>query len=96
MIQASGDRLQVIGPMTIAVATQLKSAGESAIGTGASGTSIVDLSQVTEVDSASLAILFDWLRTARERGSGFSIDHPPESVRSLAQLYGVADLLPLA
>ncbi|WIM06965.1 MAG: STAS domain-containing protein [Candidatus Nitricoxidivorans perseverans] len=93
MIQASGDRLQVIGPMTIALATQLKSAGESAIGAGAS---VVDLSQVTEVDSASLAILFDWLRMARERGSDLSIDYPPESVRSLAQLYGVADLLPLA
>lgn len=93
MIQASGDRLQVVGPMTIALASRLKSAGESAIGAGAS---VIDLSQVTEADSASLAILFDWLRTARERGLALSIDHPPESVRSLAQLYGVADLLPLA
>lgn len=93
MIQSSGDRLQVVGPMTIALATRLKSAGESAIGAGAT---VVDLSQVTEVDSASLAVLFDWLRTAREKERALSIVHPPESVRSLALLYGVADLLPLA
>ena len=93
MIQLSGDRLQVVGPMTIAGALELKSSGESAIG---AGTSVVDLSQVTDVDSASLAVLFDWLRTAREQGVALSIAHPPESVRSLAQLYGVADLLPLA
>jgi phospholipid transport system transporter-binding protein len=93
MIRLSGDCLQVVGPMTIALATTLKSEGESAIGTGAS---VVDLSQVTEVDSASLAVLFDWLRTARGRGIPLSIAHLPENVRSLAQLYGVADLLTLA
>ncbi|MDP2752180.1 MAG: STAS domain-containing protein [Rhodocyclaceae bacterium] len=88
MIQSSGDQMQVIGPMTIARANQLISAGNALIDAGAV---TVDLSQVTDVDSASLAILFDWCRTAPKK---LTIRHLPEAMRTLAQLYGVVDLIP--
>lgn len=93
MLDLQGDRLHVIGPMVIASATELKSAGESAI---ASGAKFVDLGQVAEADSAAVTVLLAWVRAAQERKQEISILGTPDNIRSLATLYGVADLLPLA
>lgn len=93
MIELSGERLRVVGPMVIASATELKNAGEAAL---ASGASIVDLGQVTEADSSAVAILLAWVRVAQERKQAISILGTPDNIRSLATLYGVAEFLPLA
>jgi phospholipid transport system transporter-binding protein len=93
MIDVAGERLQVTGPMVIDTATVLKKAGDGAI---AAGAVVVDLSGVTDADSAAVAILLSWVRAAQERKQALSIVNPPSSIRSLAALYGVAELLPLA
>ena len=93
MIELSGERLRVVGPMVIASATELKNAGQAAL---ASGASIVDLGQVTEADSSAVAILLAWVRAAQERKQAISILGTPDNIRSLATLYGVAEFLPLA
>lgn len=93
MIEVSGDRLRVSGPMTIESAAALMAEGETAVRGGAA---VIDLSQVEDADSSALAVLFGWLRAAAGRNPGLTIVQPPESLRSLATLYGVADLLPLA
>lgn len=92
MIEVAGDRLQVLGPMVIASAAALKDEGVSAL---AAGATVVDLAGVTDADSAAVAVLLAWVRAAQERSQVISIVHSPESIRSLATLYGVADLLPL-
>lgn len=93
MIEVAGNRLRVVGPMVIASATALKADGDSAL---AAGASVIDLQAVTDADSAAVAVLLAWTRNAQERQQAITIEHPPESIRSLATLYGVADLLPLA
>lgn len=93
MIEIAGSSLRVTGPMVIATAAELKAAGMSAL---AGDTATVDLSQVTDADSSAVAVLLAWVRSAQERQRAISIVNSPESVRSLAALYGVADLLPLA
>ena len=93
MIELSGERLRVAGPMVMASAAELKKAGESAL---ASGARLVDLGAVTEADSAAVAILLAWVRAAQERHQALSIVATPDNIRSLATLYGVADLLPFA
>ena len=93
MIEISGERLKVSGPMVIATAAELRDAGEAALGNGAS---LVDLAEVTEADSSAVAVLLAWTRIATERGQGLAIVGVPPGVRSLAALYGVAELLPLA
>lgn len=92
MIEVAGDRLRVAGPMVIASATALKSAGESAL----DGVSVVDLARVDDADSAAVAVLLAWMRRASERQQPLTIVNAPESIRSLAALYGVAELLPFA
>lgn len=57
---------------------------------------IVDLAEVTEADSAALALLLEWMRRARGRGASISIRSLPAGLRSLADLYDVTGLLPVA
>jgi phospholipid transport system transporter-binding protein len=52
-----------------------------------------DLAQVTAVDSAAVATLIAWQRAATERGATLKFTNLPSSLQSLADLYGVADLL---
>ncbi|MBU1235758.1 MAG: STAS domain-containing protein [Gammaproteobacteria bacterium] len=93
MIEVAGDRLKVKGAMVIASAAELREAGESALVNGAS---VVDLTDVAEADSSAVAVLLAWTRIAAEKGQALAIVGVPQSVRSLAALYGVAELLPLS
>lgn len=93
MIEVADGRVRVTAPMVIGAAAELREAGESAL---LGGASVVDLSAVTEADSSAVAVLLAWTRIAGERGQALSVVGVPNSIRSLANLYGVAELLPLA
>lgn len=96
MIEQSGDRLRVTVPMVIANASALLEAGRKFLQAAPQAGVVFDLSAVVEADSSALAVIFAWLRTARERGATLCISNPPASMISLAGLYGVSDFLPLA
>lgn len=55
---------------------------------------LVDFSEVTDSDSAALAMLFDWMRVAVASGRSLRVSGLPPGLLSLAQLYGIDDLLP--
>jgi phospholipid transport system transporter-binding protein len=90
MIRVEGERLYVSGPATLATATQLLEAARAPL---AAGVRRVDLGEVTELDSSLLAVLFDWMRAAKAGGQALSLERLPADLKSLAQLYGVAELL---
>ena len=97
MIEQSGDSLRVTVPMVIANASALLEAGRRFLQAAPqTGKTVFDLSAVDEADSSSLTVVFAWLRSARERGVTLCIAHPPASMTSLAELYGVSEILPLA
>lgn len=81
------------GDMTLENASALLAAGVSAV---KQGTTHFDLSGVGAIDSSGLAVLFGWLRAAQAEGRQVTIANPPPSLKSLAEVYGVADLLPLS
>jgi phospholipid transport system transporter-binding protein len=54
---------------------------------------VVDLSGVTEVDSAAVSLLLEWRRMAQAASRRIAFVNIPANVQSLADLYGVADLL---
>lgn len=93
MINVTAGRMRVEAPMVMTGAAELKTLGEQAI---VSGATVIDLSRVTEADSSGVALLLAWVRLAKERNQALSIEHVPESIRSLAALYGVVELLPFA
>jgi phospholipid transport system transporter-binding protein len=97
MIEQADDRLRVTVPMIIVNARALLEAGRGLLPSGKNaGLTLLDLAAVSEVDSSALSVVFAWLRTAGERGVDLRLAHPPANLISLATLYGVSELLPLA
>jgi len=54
----------------------------------------VDFSKVEAVDSAAVSMLLGWARAARRGKHDLHLLNIPDSLLSLAHLYGVADLIP--
>lgn len=93
MIRDAGDRIEVSGPLTLGKAREMLEAGNALI---VRPEVTFDLAQVQEVDSSGLTIVFGWVRAARSQGKVVRISNPPQNLLSLAELYGVTELLPLA
>lgn len=60
-----------------------------------SGPLELDLSGVTRVDSAGLALLLELARHARARGRELRCVRAPEQLRRLAEFFGISALLSL-
>ena len=71
----------------------LSDAGRSAL---QPGEQVFVLRQVGDADSSALAVMLGWLRAASRSRSTVRFAHIPAGVRSLAELYGLTELLPLA
>jgi phospholipid transport system transporter-binding protein len=92
MIRRDGDRLYLSGPVTLANVASLLEEARAPL---AEGVREVDLGEVTDVDSSLLAALLAWLRESKSSGRPLSFSRMPPDLLTLAQLYGVAQLLPL-
>ena len=53
----------------------------------------LDFSGVDEVDSSALALILEYRRAAESAGKRVSVSNLPASLESLADLYGVTDLI---
>ena len=93
MIRREGERLLVDGAVTLANVAQVLEDGYAAIREGAGA---VDLKGITELDSSLLAMLLAWLRAAAQAGRKLRFDNLPAGLTTIAQLYGVDELLPAA
>jgi len=54
----------------------------------------IDLSAVSDVDTATISLLFEWLRQAHSRKCKVIYTNLPENLASLATLYGVLEFIP--
>lgn len=90
MIVRDGGVLRVQGPLTMANIVAMRAAGVELLD---GGELAVDLAAVTEVDSSALSLLLEWQRDARRRNLRLTFRNLPENLKSLAALYGVADLV---
>jgi phospholipid transport system transporter-binding protein len=93
MIVREADRLIVTAPLIMDNARALLEAGRDAL---LEGEQVIDLCQVVEADSSALAVMLGWMRAASLSRSTLKFTNIPAGVRSLAELYGVTELLPLA
>jgi phospholipid transport system transporter-binding protein len=60
---------------------------------GVAGRLTVDLGAVTEVDSAGLALMVEWLREARRAGGGLRFERIPEPMQAIARVSRLSELL---
>ena len=93
MIESVNGRLCVGCAMVTDNARRLFEQGQAMIVTGEQ---VFDLSAVAEADSSAVAVMLGWLRHAAMTGAVIRFAGVPAGVLSLAELYGVSDLLPLA
>jgi phospholipid transport system transporter-binding protein len=84
--------MTVSGPVTLANAASVLDEGRQHL---AEGVRTVDLGEVTDLDSALLALILAWLRDARAARRELAFANVPESLQTLSRLYGVEALLPL-
>ncbi len=84
--------IRLAGPLTLDTASRHIGALDAVSG---KEPVTVDLSQVTEADSAAVALLLAWTRkaAAQEQEIGFAC--VPAGLRSLIAVYGLTGLLPL-
>jgi phospholipid transport system transporter-binding protein len=93
MIRRESGRIVISGPVTLGNVATVVEEGRRHL---AEGVRTVDLAEVTEMDSSLLAAMLAWLRDARGRGGELTFANPPQSLRTIARLYGVDSLIPVA
>ena len=91
-VAISADVYRLEAPLTFATVAALRNPGLALIASAKSGLT-VDLETVPAVDSAGLALLIDWLATARARSCQLRYAKPAETLLSLARLSEVERLL---
>ena len=87
----SPGRLEAQGAICYDGAAQALKAGLDLIPRGQPCT--IDLSRVTEADSAGLAVLVEWLATARKRKSSIRYEGIPAQILAVARISDLDDLL---
>jgi phospholipid transport system transporter-binding protein len=92
MIRRETGRIVVSGPVTLDNVAAVLEEGRRHL---AEGVRSVDLSEVTEMDSSLLAAMLAWLRDARRSGRELAFANLPQSLSTIARLYGVDGLIPL-
>lgn len=92
MMQAQENTLRVQGPLSMQTAGGLLQEFSARL---VPGDCILDLSDVTELDSSALAVIQALMRRAEISGAVLRIRAAPEALRSLAALYDVEEFLPL-
>jgi phospholipid transport system transporter-binding protein len=93
-LAAAGDgRCSATGVLTFATARRALELGERLL-KGADGAALeIDCTGVTASDSAGLAVLIDWLGTAKRAGVRLRYSHLPAGLNALASISEVEELL---
>ena len=84
-------RLEASGVLGYVTAGRALPAGLALIPKGSTCT--IDLSRVTEADSAGLAVLVEWLATAKSRGTVIRYECIPAQILAVARISDLESLL---
>jgi len=91
VIACEGNRCSIAGAVTVDSVGGLLRELQPQL---AIGIDTLDFSGVETADSAALALVFSAMRQARQAGRTLVCTGLPASFTTLAELYGVAELLP--
>ena len=90
-MRCEGNACRIAGPVTVDSVGRLLRELQPQL---AKGIDTLDFSAVETADSAALALIFSAMRHARQAGHSLVCAGLPASFTTLAELYGVSDLLP--
>ena len=89
MIVKQGNRYLIDGPVTLDNVTTLIAESSAFEGDNI----IVDLGGISNADSSALSLMLEWIRRF---GGRITFANLSDDLQSLAELYGVVDLIPIA
>jgi phospholipid transport system transporter-binding protein len=92
LVADGAGRFRLSGAATVPTVTLLRATGLQALA-ASTGEIVIDLSAISRVDSAGLALLIDWLAWARAAGRVLRFASPPGALLALARLSDVEALL---
>lgn len=92
MISCNDEKMIVQGPVTIDNVVVMTRRGKTFLD---QSRRVVDLKEITNVDSSVISMMLEWLRTARNQGCQLQFINLPSNLESLIQLYGIADMIPV-
>jgi phospholipid transport system transporter-binding protein len=96
-MQRENDRVTVSGRLTLDTAREVATALFNSNLHPAKGERlVVDLARVEAVDSSAVSVLLQWSRLARAHDVNLAFINLPPNLLSLANLYGVSEMLQLA
>jgi ABC-type transporter Mla MlaB component len=90
VLRTDDGRWVLAGPLTISDVAGVLAAS---VGVPLPQTGRIDLKDVDPVDSAGVALLLEWKRRAAVEQKSLTFENVTPSMASLAELYGVADML---
>lgn len=88
MLRVEGGVARCEGELNLANASQWLAQGEAAL---KDGVTVFDLAQIGQLDSSALSLMLSLRRRAQATGAAIEFRNAPESITSLADLYGVTD-----
>ena len=90
----AGDRMRVCGVVDFTSVLALEQQGREWLRDQAPALFHLDLSDVTHCNSAVVALLLSWLRTARAVDKEVAIENVPRSLNGQMHLAGLEGILP--
>lgn len=91
-VRLEENQLFVSGPVTYGSVAKITQAGLASMN---HHDLVINLAEITEVDSSAVSMLLEWWRAAHARNFELRFINLPENLASLIQLYDVADLIPV-
>lgn len=90
MISCEGARCRITGAVTMRTVTDALAESERLFD---QPHVVVDLGGITELDSSAISLLLEWRRAAQAAKRRVDFVNLPPNLKSLADLYGVSELL---
>jgi phospholipid transport system transporter-binding protein len=91
LVSTDGERFAARGALTFATARQACALGEQTLAGAASAA--IDCNGISSSDSAGLAVLLQWLGSARDAGRHLRYANLPPGLTALAEISEVTQLL---
>ena len=92
-VDADTDLLRVKGELTFATANDILQQSQTLFAPIAALD--IDLASVTRSDSAGLALLVEWIRSANQKNKTIVFHNIPEQLLAIASASGVDEMLPI-
>ena len=84
------NRWQLSGDVVVGSAKAILTASQ---GFAITSNTAVDFAQVADIDTTALSLILEWKRRAQAENKTLSFMNLPANLNSLAQLYGVSELI---